>query len=99
MKIEDHAKRVSVRMIALKLFQKKDPFKPATKILNEINENISILTVRRRFLESKLPARSPRKVPLLSKKNIMKRKIFAKNHIDWKGADKSKKWRNILWSD
>lgn len=81
------------------IISKNDPFKPATKILNEINENISVWTVRRRLLESKLPARSPRKVPLLSRKNIMKRQIFAKNHIDWQGPDMGKKWRHILWSD
>ena len=81
------------------IISKKDPFKPATKILNEINENISVWTVRRRLLESTLPARTPRKVPLLGRKNIMKRKIFAKNHIAWRGPDITKKWRNILWSD
>ncbi|XP_065650341.1 uncharacterized protein LOC136078496 [Hydra vulgaris] len=64
-----------------------------------INENISVWTVRRRLLDSKLPARTPRKVPLLGRKNIMKRKFFAKNHIAWRGPGMTKKWRNILWGD
>lgn len=37
--------------------------------------------------------RSPRKVPLLSKKNMQKRLIFAKQH------QHRSNWKNILWSD
>lgn len=78
---------------------KADPFQSTTDILGELDLNISKSTIRRRLCESNLHGRSPRKVPLLSAKNIRDRKKFAKDHSEWKGPEGSKKWRNVLWSD
>lgn len=85
------------RLIALEA--KKDPFISSSKLLKATNLNISARTVRRRLVESKLPSRSPRKVPMLSKKNIKRRMMFASEHKMWSGDQGIKKWRNILWSD
>lgn len=78
---------------------KRDPFATSTQILFETKADVSSRTIRRRLVEGKLPARSPRKVPLLSKRNIKQRKEFARSHLNWYGDDGIKKWRNILWSD
>ena len=56
---------------------------------------VSAVTIRRRLCEANLPARSPRKVPLLQKRHVLKRIAFAKHHVDWP----LEKWRNILWTD
>ena len=74
---------------------KRDPFISSVKILKEIDSNISSRTVRRRLQENNLHGRSARKVPLLSKKNIIQRIKFAKQHMEWN----PEKWRNLLWSD
>lgn len=52
------------------LLSKKDPSKTAVQIKSETELPVSAMTVRRRLLEAGLSARSPRKKPLLSKKNI-----------------------------
>lgn len=49
---------------------KKDPFMTSNEILSQINDNVSARTVRRRLQDSGLFGRSPRKVLLLSSKNI-----------------------------
>lgn len=52
-------------------------------------------TVRNRLHETGLHGRVPRKKPLISKRNKVKRLNFAKEHIN-----KSPEfWRSILWSD
>lgn len=74
---------------------KKHPFLSSKHIKSSLNLNVSTSTVRRRLIEANLHARSPRKVPLLTKRHIKQRLIFAKEHADWP----LEKWRNILWSD
>uniref|UniRef100_A0A3B3QFF6 Transposase IS30-like HTH domain-containing protein n=1 Tax=Paramormyrops kingsleyae TaxID=1676925 RepID=A0A3B3QFF6_9TELE len=46
------------------------------------------------FPVSTLSAKSPRKVPLLKKRHVLKRFQFAKEQIDWP----KEKRRNILWT-
>uniref|UniRef100_A0A665VSE6 Transposase Tc1-like domain-containing protein n=1 Tax=Echeneis naucrates TaxID=173247 RepID=A0A665VSE6_ECHNA len=66
------------------------------RLKEDLRLPVSTVTIRRRLCEAKLPARSPRKVPLFKKKkDRLKRLEFAKEHIDWP----KKKWRNILWTD
>ena len=72
-----------------------DPFVTSRHIKEDLNLSVSSRTVRRRLLQSKLVARSPRKVPLLKKRHVVARLHFAKTHADWPVS----KWRNILWSD
>jgi len=74
---------------------KKDPFKPASELKKDLNISAAITTVRSCLRDNKLYARSPRKVPLLTKKNIAKRIKFANQYVNWS----QEKWRNILWSD
>lgn len=76
-------------------YTKHNPFSSSTKVRDELSVNASVQTIRRRLLENNLAARSPRKVPLLTKKHVSKRIKFAQEHIDWP----AQKWRNILWSD
>ena len=76
-----------------------DPFKSATKIRDELDLSVSTRTVQRRLVEKQLIGRSPRKVPMLTRKHLQARIKFAMNHLDWVGPENGKKWRNILWSD
>lgn len=78
---------------------KKDPFASSRDIVNEINAefnlNLSDRLVRRRLNDAQLFGRSSRKKPLLSKKNIAKRLVFARTH---RSRDLPF-WKKILWSD
>lgn len=74
---------------------KINPSASSKEIRNRLNLTVSTATIRRRLLENNLQARSPRKVPLLTKKHIAARIKFAKNHINWP----VEKWRNVLWTD
>lgn len=76
-------------------YSKTDPNASSMVIQKELNLAVSTVTVRRRLLENNLFARSPRKVPLLTKKQAAARLKFAKEHINWP----KEKWRNILWTD
>ena len=74
---------------------KAQPFMSAVELKTDLNIESSVETVRRRLRDNELNACSPRKVPLLSKKNVAKRIQFAKSHLNWP----IEKWRNILWTD
>jgi len=56
---------------------KKGSFTPASELKKDLNISAAITTVRSCLRDNKLYARSPRKVPLLTKKNIAKRIKFA----------------------
>lgn len=75
-------------------YSKKHPFIPATAIKDELNVEASVETVRRCLQNNGLNDRSPRKVPLLTKKHAQKRLKFAKEHLTLTVEE----WRNILWS-
>lgn len=76
-------------------YSKATPSASSKQIQKELNLAVSGPTIRRRLMENNLFARSPRKVPLLTKKQAATRLKFAKEHIDWP----NEKWRNILWTD
>ena len=76
-----------------------DPFKSGRMIRDELNLSVSYKTVQRRLVEKQLHGRSPRQVPMLTRKHLQARLKFAKEHMDWIGPENGKKWRNILWSD
>ena len=88
-KIAPTVKRSIIRCV------KKDPFITSKQIKNDLNIEVDTSTIRKTLISEGLKARSARKVPLLSKRNIKQIIEFAKNHINWP----KEKWRNILWSD
>ena len=74
---------------------KENPSISAKQVKTELNLEICDRSVRNRLTEAKLPARSPRKVPLLNKRHKKNRLKFAKDHVDLP----LDKWRNVLWPD
>lgn len=58
-------------------------------------KKISVATVKRRLSEVGLNGRRPRKVPLLSRRNIRMRLEWARKHRHWTAAD----WEKVVWSD
>ena len=75
----------------------KDCFQTACKISKQIEDvtNVSQQTVSRWLHEIGLYARSPRKKPLISKKNQAARLAFANKHVTWSEED----WQKIFFSD
>lgn len=71
----------------------KNPFLSSKDLKNTLQATVSSRTIRNRLIKKDLKAYSVRKVPLLSKKNIVKRLSFAKRHLA------RKNWKNVLWSD
>lgn len=84
-----HTDRQLVRMV------KTDPQITSRKLKEVLDLPIAPSTIRKRLIEAELRARIPRKVPLLTARNIRKRLSFAKIHVNWP----LEKWRNILWTD
>lgn len=76
-------------------YSKVDPSASSKIIQKELKLPVSAVTIRRRLMEHNLFARSPRKVPLLTKKHTAARIKFAEQHMQWP----MEKWRNILWTD
>uniref|UniRef100_A0A8C6T6Z0 Transposase Tc1-like domain-containing protein n=1 Tax=Neogobius melanostomus TaxID=47308 RepID=A0A8C6T6Z0_9GOBI len=74
---------------------KTQPMISSRMIKDSLKLPVSTVTVRRCLCEANLFARSPRKVPLLQKRHVLKRIQFSKEHINWP----KEKWRNILWTD
>uniref|UniRef100_A0A4W4FNT4 Transposase Tc1-like domain-containing protein n=1 Tax=Electrophorus electricus TaxID=8005 RepID=A0A4W4FNT4_ELEEL len=74
---------------------KKHPIISSREIKDDLQLPASTATIRRCLREAKLFARNPRKVPLLEKKDVLKRLQFAKEYIDWP----KEKWCNILRTD
>lgn len=84
---------------AMARISKKMPFSTASDVLRELEpdlqQSISVRTVRRRLNEFGLRGCIARRKPLVSTTNLMKRLKFAKLH-----RDKSVSfWKRILWSD
>lgn len=63
--------------------------------LMTLGTNVSETTIRRELNSEGFFGRRPRKTPLLSKKNIKSRQIFAHTHL----LKKKDYWTNVLWSD
>ena len=84
---------------AIARIAKLNPFVGAPKIKEQIAQNLkldlSVSTVKSRLRENKLFGRVARKKPLLSKRNLVSRLKFAKQHAH---KDLSF-WQNVLWTD
>ena len=78
---------------------KLNPFVGAPKIKEQVAQNLkldlSVNTVKSRLRKIKLFGRVARKKPLVSKRNLVSRLKFAKQHVH-KGLSF---WQNVLWTD
>ena len=77
---------------------KKNPrvsAKDLQKSLEHANISVDESTIRKTLNKNGVHGRTPRKKPLLSKKNIAARLKFAKVHLDVP----QRYWQNILWTD
>lgn len=74
---------------------KKNPDVTAKEIKEALGLNASVMTIRRRAINSNLKSYKPANKPLLSKRHIKARLVFAKNHASWS----SQKWKTVLFSD
>jgi transposase len=77
----------------------KDGKSNATEVKKALEEAIgvvvSVATIRRALKDAGLISFVKPKKPLLSKKNVKARLLFAKTHLDWTLDD----WRRVIWSD
>ena len=69
--------------------------KDLQKSLEYANISADESTIRKTLNKKDVHARTPRKLPLLSKKNIAASLKFAKEHLDVP----QRYWQNILWTD
>lgn len=76
-------------------YSKVQPSASSFETQKGLNLDVSAVTIRRRLLDKGLHVRSPRKVPLMTKKHTQKRLQFAKDLVKWP----VEKWSNILWTD
>ena len=77
---------------------KKNPTvsdKNVQKSLEHANISVDKSTIRKTLNNNGVHGKTPRKKPLLSKKNIAARLKFAKVHLDVP----QRYWLNILWTD
>lgn len=88
-KITQVMKRNIIRCVKI------NPFITSREIKSELKLTVHTSTIRRTLIEANWKSHTPRKVPMLSQRNIQQRLSFVENHIGWP----VEKWRNILWSD
>ena len=85
--------------LAIARIAKLNPFVGAPKIKEQSAQNLkldlSVSTVKSRLRENTLFVRVARKKPLVSKRNLVSRLKFAKQHVR---KDLSF-WQNVLWTD
>lgn len=72
---------------------KNNLFASSNQLRTELEASVCSRTIRNRLIQFKLFGRVARKVPFLSKMNIMKRMRFATNN------QTRSNWKNVLWSD
>ena len=84
---------------AIARIAKLNPFVGAPKIKEQIAQNLkldlSVSTVKSRLRKNKLFGRVARKKPLVSKRNLVSRLKFAKQHVH----KDLNFWKNVLWTD
>ena len=84
---------------AITSIAKLNPFVGTPKIKQQIAQNLkfdlSVSTVKSRLRENKLFGRVARKKPLVSKRNLVSRLKFAKQHVHKDLCF----WQNVLWTD
>ena len=84
---------------AIARIAKLNPFVGAPKIKEQIAQNLkrdlSLSTVKSRLRENKLFGRVARKKPFVSKRNLVSRLKFAKQHVHKDLCF----WQNVLWTD
>ena len=84
---------------AVNRIAKLNPFVGAPKIKEQIAQHLkldlSVSTVKSRLHENKLFGRVARKKPLVSKRNLVSRLKFAKQHVHKNLSF----WQNVLWTD
>lgn len=79
---------------------KADPFISSAKLQSIVDAQVSPRTIRRRLQGVRLNSRTPRRVPLLSKKNIGKRLHFARTALEVVDpVERDRQWFDVLWSD
>uniref|UniRef100_A0A669CES0 Transposase Tc1-like domain-containing protein n=1 Tax=Oreochromis niloticus TaxID=8128 RepID=A0A669CES0_ORENI len=94
--MESQTRETTIRMDrTIARMAKTQPMISSREIRDGLKLPVSTVTIRRCLCEVNLSGRSPCKVPLLKKKDMLKTIQFVKEHIDWP----KKKWRNILWTD
>jgi hypothetical protein len=69
--------------------------KDLKKSLEYANISVDKSTIRKTLNKNGVHGTTPRKKPLLSKKNIAARLWFPKEHLDVP----QRYWQNILWTD
>ncbi|XP_012560205.1 uncharacterized protein LOC105846231 [Hydra vulgaris] len=92
--LETRGQKYSIsRLLSNRLFReaKKELFKTGTELKKDFNIDATVETVQSCLRVNGLKACSPRKVPLLSGRHVVKRITFAKNHSNWP----LEKWRNM----
>lgn len=65
------------------------------ELRGQLNKVVSVRTVRRRLAAANLPARKPRRKPLLNEGHRKQRLDWAKRHRNWTVDD----WAKVIWSD
>lgn len=67
----------------------------SSELRGQLNTVVSVRTIRRRLAAANLPARKPRRKPLLTEKHRKQRLVWAKKYQNWTLDD----WAKVIWSD